>query len=156
MADDQASLFSAEQVQVTNDDWYTPKWIFDAMGLTFDIDVAAPPGGIDWIPATRHFSKGDDGLNSTWEGRVWMNPPFSKMTPWADKFREHRNGVALLPLTRNNWTQRIWQSDAQMVLLPPDLKFMRLGKPMGMQFPALLVAYEPDCIEAISKIGRMR
>ena len=25
-----------------NDECYTPQWVFDAMGLRFDLDVAAP------------------------------------------------------------------------------------------------------------------
>jgi hypothetical protein len=28
-----------------SDEWYTPKYIFDALGLRFDLDVAAPVGG---------------------------------------------------------------------------------------------------------------
>ena len=152
----QPSIFEAPQTQLTNDDWYTPAWIFEKMGLEFDIDVSAPPGGISWIPAKRHFTMAEDGLLQPWEGRVWMNPPFSKMTPWADKFREHRNGVALLPLTKNRWSQSVWESDARMVMLPSDLKFMKGGKPMGMFLPSLLVAFEDECVEAISKIGRLR
>lgn len=41
-------------------EWYTPPEIFDALGLRFDLDPAAPPGGVPWVPATRHLSK--DGL----------------------------------------------------------------------------------------------
>lgn len=29
-------------VALTSDDCYTPRWVFDAMGLRFDLDVAAP------------------------------------------------------------------------------------------------------------------
>ena len=28
--------------KMTSDDCYTPRWVFDAMGLEFDLDVAAP------------------------------------------------------------------------------------------------------------------
>jgi hypothetical protein len=30
-----------------SDEQYTPKWIFDALGVEFDLDVCAPQGG--WI-----------------------------------------------------------------------------------------------------------
>lgn len=58
----QNSLFNVVSESTTTNDYYTPKWLFDAMGLTFDIDVAAPLQGIPWLPAKRWFSQIDDGL----------------------------------------------------------------------------------------------
>ncbi len=29
-----------------SNEWYTPKYIFDALGTRFDLDVAAPHGGL--------------------------------------------------------------------------------------------------------------
>ena len=52
------SLFNVVNEGVTTNDYYTPKGLFDAMGLEFDIDVAAPVQGIPWIPAKRWFSQG--------------------------------------------------------------------------------------------------
>jgi hypothetical protein len=68
-------IFSTPQTEMTSDDYYTPPWIFETLGLTFDLDVASPPGGIDWIPARRYFTIADDGLSQPWQGFVWMNPP---------------------------------------------------------------------------------
>ena len=34
-------LFAA-YAALDSDAWYTPPWIFDGLGLTFDLDVAAP------------------------------------------------------------------------------------------------------------------
>ena len=48
-----APLFAYGQDQATSDDYYTPAWVFDRMGLRFDLDVAAPPGGVSWLPADR-------------------------------------------------------------------------------------------------------
>ena len=58
----QNSLFNFVSEGVTTNDYYTPKWIFDAINLEFDIDVAAPAQGIPWIPAKRWFSQAEDGL----------------------------------------------------------------------------------------------
>ena len=69
---------------MANDECYTPKWIFDTLGLTFDVDVCAPAGGIHYIPAVTHYSMIDDGLSKEWVGRVWMNPPYSKPKEWVD------------------------------------------------------------------------
>ena len=45
-----------------NDEMYTPEWIFEKLGLTFDVDVCAPENGIPWLPASKHYSIKDDGL----------------------------------------------------------------------------------------------
>lgn len=78
------------------DDWYTPAWIFEAMDVTFDLDVAAPPGGVPWIPARRSFSLEDDGLAQEWEGFVWCNPPYSHVRPWATKWANHGDGLLVV------------------------------------------------------------
>lgn len=85
-----------------NDECYTPQWVFDAMGLRFDLDVAAPTDRKQIsVPADRFYTEADNGLVQPWTGRVWMNPPFSKITPWIHKFLEHGNGVCLVPLSSN-------------------------------------------------------
>jgi hypothetical protein len=85
----QERLFAIKQEQDTSDDHYTPAWIFETLDLTFDLDVAAPPGGIPWIPARRYYTMEDDGLAQPWNGLVWMNPPYSNATPWVNRFLEH-------------------------------------------------------------------
>jgi hypothetical protein len=42
----QEKLFKVEQSTITSNDYYTPAWIFEKMGLEFDLDVASPPDGI--------------------------------------------------------------------------------------------------------------
>lgn len=69
------SLFTVSNEAMTTNDYYTPKWLFDAMGLHFDIDVAAPIHGIPWIPAKRWFSQADDGLAQEWGGGVGLDEP---------------------------------------------------------------------------------
>ena len=69
------SLFNVVSEGVTTNDYYTPKWLFDAMGLEFDIDVAAPVQGIPWIPAKRWFSQADDGLAQEWGGGACVDEP---------------------------------------------------------------------------------
>ena len=106
----QPRLFTVQQEQLTSDDYYTPAWVFERMGIEFDLDVCAPPGGIPWIPAKRYSTQADDGLLQPWEGRVWMNPPWSGTSPWARKFIEHRNGVCLVPHAKSKWHLELWQA----------------------------------------------
>jgi hypothetical protein len=102
-----------------SDQCFTPEHIFASLGLKFDLDVAAPVGGVDWVPAKRHYSHKDDGLKQPWRGRVWMNPPFSNPKPWVEKFLAHGNGVALLPMSKSKWFFELWSSNAKIVFPPP-------------------------------------
>lgn len=71
--------------KIKNDECYTPQWVFDALGVRFDLDVASSNSEMIVVPADRKYTVEDDGLALPWEGRVWMNPPFSKITPWINK-----------------------------------------------------------------------
>lgn len=87
-----------------SDDWYTPPEIFDALGITFDLDPCSP-GADHWVPATRVFTH--HGLERPWRGTVFMNPPFGGRNghvPWLRKFVEHGNGVAIVrAYTSSGW-----------------------------------------------------
>jgi hypothetical protein len=151
-------LFGLEQGTITSDDYYTPKWLFDEMGLTFDIDVASPPGGVPWIPAKRYFTMADDGLLQPWEGRVWMNPPFSNTNAWARKFTAHGHGVALIPVAKAYWFHELWESDAALVSLPSNFTFTPSGRNLNgcIFISTMLAAFGDECVEAVSRIGRVR
>jgi hypothetical protein len=154
-------LFPVEQHELTSDDYYTPSWVFERMGLTFDLDVASPPGGIPWIPADRFFTMADDGLAQPWEGRVWMNPPYSGTGPWIDRFIAHGHGVCLVPHSRARWHSALWQSDAAIVdpnhpADPSMFKFVRNGREENIFMPVFLAAFGPECVEAIRRLGRVR
>lgn len=117
-----------------SDEWYTPKYIFDALGVVFDLDVAAPPPGPLHVPCLGWLSC--DALELPWRGFVWMNPPFggrNALGPWLDKFFEHGNGVALTPdRTSAPWFIKAW-SAADAVLFLPKVKFIRPDGSVGKQ-----------------------
>jgi hypothetical protein len=146
-------LFEVHQHELTSDDYYTPAWVFERMGIEFDLDVCSPPGGIPWIPARRFFDMADDGLAQPWEGRVWMNPPYSAPSRWVDRFIAHRDGVALLPFAKSAWFDTLWNaSDA--VVAPGVIASKFVGGPIFM--PVFLAAFGDECVEAISRLGRVR
>lgn len=99
------------------DERYTPKWVFDAMAVRFDLDPAAPEGGAPNVPADRHYSAVDDGLAQPWDGLVWLNPPFSNMRPWVDRWIAHANGCLLFPWTDSEWHRLLLDSVEDLVLL---------------------------------------
>lgn len=154
----QARLFTEEQTETTSDDYYTPKWIFDTLGLHFDLDVAAPPGGPPFVPCDRYFTQVDDGLAQDWNGRVWMNPPFSNPTPWVQRFLQHANGIALLPTSNGKWFRNLWNEKVSWVALPYNLKFIAGdGRKLGtMPLPCWVVALGDDNIQALNNFGKVR
>jgi len=108
-----------------SDEWYTPPWVFKALGCSFDLDVAAPTVGA-FVPAEKRITA--NSLSEAWEGFVWMNPPFgarNSLTAWLAKFFDHGNGIALTP----DRTSAPWFRDAfrraDMVLFTPKIRFLR-------------------------------
>lgn len=159
MAAGQQRLFDLGQEQLTSDDYYTPRWIFDRMGLTFDLDVCSPPGGVEWIPAARYYTQADDGLTAPWEGRVWMNPPFSGPTPWIRRFIAHGNGVCLVPHAKSAWHVELMAA-AEGICVPRTgyFDFVATGELRNgsIFMPVFFAAFGADCVEAIGRLGPVR
>lgn len=146
-------LFSVGQDRATSDDVFTPSWLFERLGLRFDLDVAAPPGGAALVPADHFYDQAADGLASPWFGRVWMNPPYSGVTPWVDRFIQHRHGVALVPFARSRWLNRLWDQAEAIAL--PDVAF-RWADGSTISYAVCLAGFGDDCVEAIGRLGVVR
>ena len=143
----------------TTDDHYTPPFIFEALKLKFDIDVAAPVGGVPWIPAKRYYTLIDDGLSSDWQGLIWCNPPYSKITPWALKMLKHGNGIALLPVGKSQWFDLLWKESDGILALPSTLRFIKSDQTVaGIMTTTVLFSFGKTATESVRKsgLGRMR
>jgi len=146
---------------MANDEMFTPQWIFDDLGLVFDLDVATTNNPYVVVPTKRKFTIDDDAFAHQWEGLIWMNPPFSKVTPWIDKWIEHKNGFCLVPLSSNGkWVNKLWESDAELVFLPSAMKFIggQDGVMVNHRWRCALWAIGDDAIRALRKsgIGKVR
>lgn len=150
---------AAYEAQGESDEWYTPKYVFDAIGLIFDLDVAAPPGGPRYVPCKAYFTQSDDGLSKQWHGLVWMNPPFGHQNNkrrWLKKFISHGNGIALLPdRTSAPWFQEYAPLMDATCWVSPKIKFERPDGTIG-QSPGTgtgLFAKGSTAIEALRGSG---
>jgi hypothetical protein len=107
-----------------SNDWFTPTEVFEALGCTFDMDVAANPKAN--VPAASMLFAG--GLEQAWRGFVWMNPPFggrNAIGPWLNRFVTHGNGIALTPdRTSAPWFQD-YAPAMSAILFTRKLRFLR-------------------------------
>ena len=142
---------------VKSNDWHTPEWIFEKLGIEFDIDVASPIEPVKWIPAKNFYTELDDGLTSEWTGRVWMNPPYSTHTgEWLKKFSEHKNGIALvMSRTDTRWFHDYAIKGDALNFMKGRIAFVngatgKAGQSAGAG--SLLIAFGEECVEAIKNI----
>ena len=148
---------SADDVPKTSDDYYTPKWVFETLGLEFDTDPAQPIGGCAWIPVKRYYTILDDGLAQEWVGRVWCNPPYSKPGEWVRRFVDHGNGVMLINLAKSKWFDELWAKADGISLLPYNMKFVTpTGKEMPIFMPTGLFAMGAENVSALKGFNRVR
>ena len=109
----------ALQATKDNVEYYTPQSVFAAMACVFGLDPASPGRDlVPWIPAKRHFTLADNGLDRPWRGYVRLNPPYSRegLPRWLEKFRQHGDGVCcVVDRTSTQWWQ-ILCSNADLIL----------------------------------------
>lgn len=119
-----------------SDEWYTPKYIFDALGCEFDTDVAAPVDRtLCHVPAKKFITA--NSLETEWTGFCWMNPPFggrNGIVPWLDKLYAHNFGIALTPdRTSAPWWQKAAKEADCVLFISPKIKFIRPDGSRGEQ-----------------------
>jgi len=149
---------SAWEATGATDEWYTPKFIFDALCAVFDLDVSAPADGPRHVPCRDWISEGS--LQAEWSGFVWMNPPFggrNGIAPWLDKFVQHGNGIALTPdRTSAPWWQDAASKANSVLLLRGKPKFERpdgtIGKSPGHGVSLWAAGEDADAI--LARTGR--
>lgn len=110
-----------------SDEWFTPLYVFDALGCVFDLDVAAPALGGDYVPARARIT--ERSLETLWSGFVWMNPPYggrNALAPWMEKFFQHGDGIALTPdRTSAPWFVASWPEATAVLFVHRKIRFVR-------------------------------
>lgn len=99
----------------SNNEWYTPPKILERVREVLgyiDVDPASSDKAQKAVKAKTYYTKENDGLKFSWEGKVWCNPPYSAalIKQFTKKFEEEYNignmkeGIILT----NSGTDTIW------------------------------------------------
>lgn len=145
----------------STDEWYTPKWLIQALGNDFELDPCAPLRR--WHTAGRCYTEADDGLRKDWGTQyVFVNPPYSDIEPWMDKLSAHQNGIALVfPRTDTDWMQNYGLSAELALFIDKRLKFVRgerkadgsirLTNAQAAPAPSVLLAFGDRAVRAVAR-----
>lgn len=97
-------------------EWFTPPNLFqecvDKFG-SFTLDAAADESN---HKCPEYFTEKEDGRLQPWSGRVWCNPPYTKLIEWVRKADEETRlgrceiAVLLLPAQTSTewWHEYVW------------------------------------------------
>lgn len=101
------------------DHLFTPGWLVDKIVYFYEGDIDLDPcaDSLKRIPAAKHYTFADDGLNQEWNGNIYCNPPYSRskdsnLEKWVNKGLEahysHQRVLLLLPASLDTkWGQTI-------------------------------------------------
>lgn len=131
--------------------WLTPLNIVRALG-NFDLDPCGFPGH---ITAKKMICLPDDGLETQWFGRVWLNPPYGKsIGQWLERLEIHGNGIALVfARTDTKWFHKlkpdlVWFLKGRIKFLKPDL-----SQDTNAGHGSMLLAFGSENARAVLKSG---
>ena len=118
--------FYQKDKEKTTDVWLTPPSIIEALGK-FDLDPCCP-NNLNWKTAELFYSleNDQDGLCLPWNGRVWLNPPYSNWQKFIQKLKEHNNGIALIfaRTETKGFFDYIWNDADSIMFLKSRIKFL--------------------------------
>lgn len=96
-----------------NNEWYTPAEIIEAarsaMG-SIDVDPASNDIAQKVVKAGAYYTAETNGLDKTWTGNVWMNPPYASdlIGKFIDKLIAERKNYTQAIILVNNATETEW------------------------------------------------
>ena len=130
-----------------NNEWYTPKEIIESLGV-FDLDPASSLEAFMLNRSAKHiYTARENGLYQNWQGRIWLNPPYSfpLMQEFLKKMAEHGNGIALVfSKIESKWFHDVVLNNADAVkFLYERVRFYKPDGTLGLQprNGSMLIAY---------------
>lgn len=126
-------------VQSNSNEWWTPeKYVTAARNVMsgIDLDPASCETANEVVGAEEFFDQEDDGLNRQWHGRVWLNPPYGRLSgafinKLSDEFGKGNVEQATVLVNANatdtKWFSLLWNhilcfTDHRIDFTSPDYK----------------------------------
>lgn len=139
-----------------HDEWLTPPQIIQSLG-SFDLDPCSPINR-PWPTAKCHFTVLDNGLSKSWEGRVWLNPPYgSEMVKWMGRMAGHGDGIALIFARTETeaFFEHVWPKADALLFIKGRIRFFKVdGTESGTSgAPSVLIAYGLKNVAALYNSG---
>ena len=140
-------------------EWYTPSWIFEELGMDFDLDPSSPHDMDTAVPAATKYTVFDNGLVKPWFGRVWLNPPYGPDTSmWIKRMIGHGNGIALVfSRTDASWCQEAMKCASAMLFMAGRIEFVpgreNAHKKSRCGAGTVLFAFGADCAAHLRNLG---
>lgn len=145
-------------------EWYTPaEYIAAARAVmgAIDLDPASSEAANRTVDAATYYTAQDDGLTHSWQGRVWMNPPYSQpliglfcnALRWAIETGQVTEAISLT----NNATETAWFADllanaAAVCFVRSRIKFVdRDGNPSGAPLQGQAIVYSGPNVNAFAQ-----
>lgn len=147
-----------------NNEWYTPAELIEAarsaMG-SIDLDPASNDIAQKVVKARTYYTAETNGLDKTWTGNVWMNPPYASdlIGKFVDKMVSERKNYDQAVILVNNATETEWFnrliSIADAVCFPKSrVKFYMPDGKTGAPLQGQAIIYIGDNSEKFFKAFR--
>lgn len=119
------------------DEWGTPKSVYDKLNQEFDFDSDPCP-----------LEPNMEGLKAEiWGKRVFVNPPYSKISQWVKRGYDHAKKGNLVVMLIPSRTDTRWFHD--YVMKSKEIRFikgrLRFGNAKNCApFPSCIVIFKPN------------
>lgn len=150
-----------------NNEWYTPLEYIEAarkaMG-SIDLDPASSEKANQIVKAKTYYTVETNGLDKTWEGNVWLNPPYASdlIGKFVDKLASECDNYSQAIVLVNNATETEWFNKivnlSSVVCFPRSrVKFYKpdgsTGAPLQGQAVLYIGSHSKNFIEVFSSFG---
>lgn len=136
-----AGIGGHQSARSRTDEWLTPPEVIAALGGadSFDLDPCSP---IDrpWPTARRHLTIVDNGLIQPWDGRVFLNPPYSTSVigQWLARMADHNRGIALIfaRTETDAFFRNVWERASALLFMRGRINFHLVDGRRARRHPA--------------------